>query len=156
MAYVIKQQNVSPQPVLVERHQVSRPEISATIGHALTRIFQYAQEAGVQITGQPFTRYLDASPDQLTIEPGMRVEALPSQDPSDGIVRRETLPGGRVATTIHSGSYETLHKAYAALEAWIKAEELTPAGAPWETYLTDPTAHPDVSDWRTEICWPVA
>ena len=33
---------------------------------------------------------------------------------------------------------------------------LAPGGAPWEYYVTDPAAHPDPADWRTEIFWPVA
>jgi len=29
------------------------------------------------------------------------------------------------------------------------------AGAPWESYVTDPADYPDPADWKTEIFWPV-
>jgi AraC family transcriptional regulator len=28
------------------------------------------------------------------------------------------------------------------------------AGAPWETYLTDPAEVPDPAEWRTEVVYP--
>ena len=28
------------------------------------------------------------------------------------------------------------------------------AGAPWESYITDPAEYPDPKDWKTEVCWP--
>ena len=66
------------------------------------------------------------------------------------------LPGGFVATTTHSGSYDKLNEAHAAIQQWIQAEGLTPAGAPWESYTTDPADYPDPKDWKTEIFWPLA
>ena len=57
---------------------------------------------------------------------------------------------------MHAGTYETLSNAYAALEAWIEANGFTPAGAPWEYYITDPAEHPDPKDWKTGVYWPIA
>jgi AraC family transcriptional regulator len=65
------------------------------------------------------------------------------------------LPGGLVASTIHTGPYDQLTNAYAAVEQWIKSQGFTPGGAPWESYLTDPGEHPDPKDWRTEVLWPI-
>jgi AraC family transcriptional regulator len=70
-------------------------------------------------------------------------------------VVEDTLPGGPAATTVHAGSYETLSDAYGAVEAWMQSHGLPSAGAPWESYITDPTEHPDPRDWKTEVCWPV-
>ncbi len=165
MTYSITRKAVSPQPVLVERRRVKQSEISATIGDVVGRIFQYAQQEGIALTGNPFTRYYDVGPGLMTIEPGIRVAAS-DESPAEGEpttagssdeagVRRDTLPGGSVASTIHAGPYETLRDAYAALETWIESEGLTTSGAPWESYLTDPANHPDPKDWKTEICWPV-
>jgi AraC family transcriptional regulator len=29
------------------------------------------------------------------------------------------------------------------------------AGAPWESYVTDPGQFPNPEDWRTEVYWPL-
>jgi AraC family transcriptional regulator len=70
-------------------------------------------------------------------------------------VRGDVLPGGTVAYTLHSGPYEELRGAYAAIESWMEEQGLTAAGAPWESYITDPTEHPNPADWKTEVFWPV-
>jgi len=161
MTYSIVKQTLAPQRVLVVRRRVGRSQIAATIGECLGRIFGHAQQNGIALSGLPFTRYCEVGPGLLTMEPGIRVtgEAPPDSDPAaecvEGEVRADTLPGGDVATTIHEGPYETLPDAWAALEGWIASEGLTVAGAPWESYLTDPAETPDPKDWKTEICWPV-
>lgn len=164
MTYTIAKKQRSPEAVLVERRRVGRAEIATTIGEVLSRLFQYAQQEGLALTGKPFTRYLDVGPGLMTMEPGMRVAssdgtpAEPSAADASGEltgVRRDTLPGGSVAYTIHAGPYEDLHEAYAAIEAWMLSEGLTATGAPWESYLTSPVEHPDPRDWKTEVCWPV-
>ncbi|MEP6963766.1 MAG: GyrI-like domain-containing protein, partial [Acidobacteriota bacterium] len=67
-----------------------------------------------------------------------------------------SLPGGSVATTMHLGPYEHLQDAYGALQQWMESEGFTPAGSPWESYVTDPGEHPDPKDWKTEVFWPVS
>jgi AraC family transcriptional regulator len=162
MTYSIVRQDLAPQPVLVVRRRVKRSEIAATIGEALPHIFQYAQQNGLALAGHPFTRYVEIGAGLLTIEPGMRVVGSPQPSASmddaartrDGVVQ-DTLPGGPAATTIHAGAYEMLSDAYAALEAWMESNGLAAAGPPWESYITDPTEHPDPKDWKTEVCWPL-
>ena len=66
-----------------------------------------------------------------------------------------TLPGGPAAVVMHTGPYETLQQAYPAMELWMDTQGFKPGGAPWESYVTDPTAVPDPKDWKTEIFWPI-
>lgn len=73
----------------------------------------------------------------------------------DSEVRIETLPGGPAACTTHVGPYDSLPEAWAAVQKWIEEQWLTPAGAPWEDYVTDPADVPDPRDWKTDIFWPV-
>jgi AraC family transcriptional regulator len=155
MAYSITKKELSPQPVLIVRRRVKRSEIAATIGEVLPPIFIYAQQNGIALAGLPFTRYVEMGPGLVTMEPGMRVVA-PAVVSGQGEIVAETLPGGPAATTIHTGPYDTLSDAYAAIEQWIEAEGLAAAGAPWESYITDPAEHPDPKDWKTEVFWPLA
>jgi AraC-like DNA-binding protein/effector-binding domain-containing protein len=157
MEYPISKRELNPQPVLVVRRRVRRAEIAATIGAELPKVFLHAQQRGIAITGYPVTRYLEISMGWVTLETGMRVTARVGEwsvGEQGGDVFAEALPGGPAAVTIHSGPYDQLPDAYAALEEWINANGYHPTGAPWEAYLNDPTDHPNPQDWKTEVSWP--
>lgn len=66
------------------------------------------------------------------------------------------LPGGRAVVGIHVGPFDSLASTYQELLAWVAAEGLELAVGMWEVYLTDPSAEPDPSRWRTRIVWPLA
>jgi AraC family transcriptional regulator len=90
---------------------------------------------------------------RMTIECGVPL-AMPGA--GDGDIVAGELPGGPVASTVHAGPYEQLGETYRALERWMVEQGLRPAGAPWESYVTDPAEHPDPADWRTLVHWPIA
>jgi AraC family transcriptional regulator len=159
MEYSVTRKDLTAQPVLVVRRRVRRAEIAATIAAELPKVFLHAQQRARAITGYPITRYLDTSVGLVTLETGMRVTAHGGESTAsggEGEVLAEMLPGGPAAVTIHSGPYDQLQAAYAALEEWITGNGFRPAGAPWEAYLNDPADHPNPEDWKTEVCWPVA
>jgi AraC family transcriptional regulator len=155
MVYSITKKEIAPQPVLVVKRRVKPAEIATTLAEVLGYVFLHAQRNGIALAGQPFTRYLEWGPGLLTIEAGLPVGAH-AGEASEGEIRAETLPGGFVATTVHTGSYDKLTEAHAAVQQWIEAQGLTAAGAPWECYVTDPADYPDPKDWKTEIFWPLA
>jgi effector-binding domain-containing protein len=158
MGYEIAKQEIAAQPVLVVRRRVRRAGIAAAIGAALPKVFLHAQQRGVAIGGYPITRYLETSVGLVTFETGMRVTAHSgewTEAQGQGEVLAETLPGGSAVTTVHSGPYEQLQDAYAAVEEWIAAKGFQQNGAPWEAYLNDPADHPNPQDWKTEVYWPI-
>ena len=158
MDYTVSRKELATQPVLVVRRRVRRAEIAATVAAELPKVFLHAQRRGIAIAGYPITRYLETSVGLVTLETGMRVTAHSGEwtaDEGEGEVLADTLPGGPAAATIHSGPYDQLQAAYAALEEWIAANGFHAAGAPWEAYLNDPVDHPNPQDWKTEVCWPV-
>jgi effector-binding domain-containing protein len=60
-----------------------------------------------------------------------------------GGVRCVSTPAGEVARTVHTGPYERLPEAHAAIHAWCVANNRKPAGVSWETYgdwTDDPAA----------------
>jgi AraC family transcriptional regulator len=159
MEYSVSKNELAAQPVLVVRRRVRRDEIAATIGTSLPKVFLHAQQNGLAIADFPITRYLETSVGFVTLETGMRVTAHSGKwtaGEGAGDVLAETLPAGPAAVTIHSGPYDQLQAAYAALEEWIAANGFRPAGAPWEAYLNDPADFPNPQDWKTEVCWPIA
>lgn len=152
MSYDITKKELPPQPALVVRRRVKPSEIATVLAEVLPRVFQYAQLSGPALAGQPFTRYLEWGPGLLTIQAGMPIAGLPS---GGGDIAVDTLPGGLVATTTHAGPYDKLSDAHAAIQVWIESKGLVAAGAPWESYVTDPADYPDPKDWKTEIFWPI-
>jgi AraC-like DNA-binding protein/effector-binding domain-containing protein len=155
MEYSIAKKMLSPQPVLVVRRRVKPDQIASTLAEALGQVFLHAQQNGLALAGHPLTRYVEWGPGLLTIEAGLPVAAHSGAN-SSGEVRADTLPGGWAAATTHSGPYDKLTSAHAAVEQWIESQGLTTQGAPWEVYVTDPAEYPDPKDWKTEIFWPLA
>ena len=156
MQYSITKKEIPAQPVLVVRRRIKPADLAATLGEVLGHVFQYAQQNGIAMAGQPFTRYLEWGPGLWTIEAGLPVTANTRETPPEAHVRPDALPGGWVATATHTGAYDKLGEAHAAIQQWIEAEGLTSAGAPWEIYTTDPADFPDPKDWKTEVFWPIA
>ncbi len=166
MTYTIKRKDLSPQPVLVIRRRVKPSEIGSALAEVLPSVFKHAQQTGAAIAGQPFTRYVQWGPGLVTIDAGLPVVSS-GNDSNDGRsasddsaggpeIVADCLPGGPVATVTHSGPYEKLSEAHAAIQQWIEAQGLLAAGAPWETYTTDPADYPDPQDWKTDVFWPLA
>ena len=158
MEYTVSRRELAAQPVLVVRRRVPRAGIAAAIGAELPKVFLHAQQRGIPIAGYPVTRYLETSMGFVTLETGMRVTTTTAEGnlgQGDGDVLAETLPAGPAAVTVHSGPYDQLQAAYAALEEWIAGNGFQSGGAPWEAYLNDPTDYPNPQDWKTEVCWPL-
>jgi AraC family transcriptional regulator len=148
----IERQELQPQHALIVKRRVARSQIAATIAESLGKTFPYALQNGLAIAGRPFVRYSEVGPGLMTMEAGT---PLASPDPGAGEIEPITLPGGPAAVAIHMGPYDTLQDTYAAMERWMQQEGVRAAGAPWESYITDPAEHPDPATWRTDVFWPI-
>jgi len=149
----IERQELQPQPALVVKRRIARTEIAATIAEGLGKTFPYALQNSLAIAGRPFARYSDVGPGLMTIEVGTPLAA-----PADGVgdIEAITLPGGPAAVAVHMGAYDKLQDTYAAIERWMQQQGVRAAGAPWESYITDPAEHPDPAKWRTDVFWPIS
>jgi AraC family transcriptional regulator len=148
----IERRELSPAHVLIVRARCARHELAKTMAECFGKAFPYAMQSGVPLAGRPFTRYLSTGPGLFTIESGCVLGAAAA---GAGEIEAATLPGGAAAVAMHGGSYDTLSETYAEMERWMEKNGMRPAGAPWESYITDPAEHPDPSNWRTEISWPL-
>jgi effector-binding domain-containing protein len=158
MKYEIELKQLTAQPVLIVRRRVPRSDIAITIGKELRAVFVYSQANGIGLTGHPITRYPEYGVGFVTLETGVRVTSHPGDwtpGEGDGNVIRALLPAGPTAAAIHSGSYDGLQDAYAALEKWMADNSRKASDAPWEVYLNDPGDFPDPKDWKTEVFWPL-
>ena len=154
MSVAIAVKDLPALHALVMRRRISPDEVAPTLGEFLPTVFGYAQQHGLAMTGPPFARYPEVGMGSLVIEGGVTIAQPPSTELSDGI-EALTVPAGRAAVAIHRGPYDTLPESYQEIEKWMRDRNLTAAGAPLETYLTDPGDNPDPAAWETEIVQPV-
>jgi AraC family transcriptional regulator len=149
----IERRELTELPIVFVSLRAARHEIAAAIAEGAGKTYSYAQKAGAAIAGHPFTRYLSTGPGLFSMEIGIPLAAAA---PGEGEVKPGVLPAGPAVVAVHAGPYDQLGETYAAVERWMESNSLRPAGPPWEWYKTDPAAHPDPKDWRTEVYWPVA
>ena len=133
MTYTIEKKELSGSNILFMRRRVQHSEIVATLGELLGGTFGYATKSGAALAGPPLCRYRDVSSEGMTLEAGVPVA---TSVPGEGDVLAGSLPAASVASTIHTGPYDSLSEAYTALEKWIAEHELKPAGDPWEVYAS--------------------
>ena len=148
----IERRELAPAHVLIARARCARHELAKTMAELFGKAFPYAMKSGVPLAGRPFTRYLSTGPGLFTIESGC---VLAAAVPGANDVEAAMLPGGPAAVAMHGGTYDSLSETYAEMERWMENNGMRPGGAPWESYVTDPAEHPDPSNWRTEIYWPL-
>jgi AraC family transcriptional regulator len=126
-------------------------DIGPAVGGAIGEVEAAMRTAGVDLGGPPFARY-------LAFEPTIRAEiGFPVLRPAPDIGRviPGRLPGGRVASIVHIGPYDTLERSYSELVRWLAELGLHPSGPLWEVYWSDPEEEPDPAAWRTEIFAPI-
>lgn len=153
MSHTVEITERPAQPVVFQRRTVPMDQLQGALAACLPAVFVHCQQHGLTMAGPPFTRYIAMTPGSATIEAGIPVVEAKGSDEAD--ILAGELPAGPAATTIHQGPYDTLRAAYSALEAFVLEGGHTPAGAPWESYLTDPGEVPDPADWKTQVCMPL-
>lgn len=153
MNYDITRQPIAETIFLHKRARCSHAEIANTLGGLLGHGFQFAVANGLEFRSPPMTLYVEWGPGMVTMHAGLAIAAVPSMALPEGIFV-DVLPACEAAVTIHTGSYDGLADAHAAMEQFLDGEKLVKAGAAREVYLTDPGEVPDVAQWKTQVIWP--
>ncbi len=146
-------ETIDPQATAAIRAEVPTADLRGVFDRAFPQVMGVVEAQGVAITGPPFGFYPRMPADTVAVVVGFPVAAAIM---AEGEVEPFELPGGRVVTATHVGPYDALAQTYEELVAWARGEGLTLAEGMWETYVSDPSAEPDPSTWRTLITWPLA
>jgi effector-binding domain-containing protein len=152
---------VEARPTVCVRIQAPANTLQDVFARYPGTVADQIQEAGAEVTGRLFARYHNFSTELVDVEIGIPVAApipgLPSvAEVPAGEVGSGELPAGRVAVTVHRGSYDGLSATYERLHDWIHASGMSEGSGPWEDYVDDPGDMSDMTDVRTEVFWPLA
>lgn len=142
-----------PVPVAVIRRRTTPEGVAFALGGILPAVFGAVAEAQVPPAGAPFARYFTSTDSEVDFEAGLPLAAPFS---GKGAVQAGELPGGETLVVRHVGSYDTVFTAHDEASRWCAEHGRSPAGPPWETYLTDPGEEPDPGKWVTEVSVPLA
>jgi effector-binding domain-containing protein len=145
--YVCQVQEIPARPTLSVRRVAAVQDLPQVMGPAYGAIMAFAGAQGIPVEGPAYVIYYNMDMSALDMEIGFFApQELPT---AEGNVRSGHFPAGRWATTLHIGPYDGVVYAYAALEQWMAAEGLTPAGLVCEFYYNGPgDAQP--SEYRTQ------
>lgn len=135
MSYTCEFHEVPAKPAATIRTRAAAKDLPQVFGFGFQKIAVYLQERNVQFSGVPFSIYYNMDMDDLDIEFGFLVEG--SFDEKEDI-KASSLPGGKLATTLHVGPYSDVGPAYEALTKWAKENGYKPTGVVYEVYLNDP------------------
>jgi effector-binding domain-containing protein len=149
--YDVQVQTREIQPTAVIRAVLPASEIGPWLAKVYRTLTDVIAAHGTSPSGPPFARYHRLDAGLFAVEAGFPVVTAIE---ADGDARPSCLPGGPVATTIHTGPYSELAPVYEALASWVNDHGGTPEGDAWEVYLSDPARQRDPATWRTEIVQP--
>lgn len=150
------------RPYVAIRKQVTMQELGTVLPPLIGELFAWLGRQDIAPSGAAFFRYHVIDMEALLdIEVGIPVETAVA---GDGRVSPGILPAGRYAVMTHTGPYDDLVDANAALLAWAEengiAWQMSDDGRTWaariEWYETDPTQEPDPQKWETELAFLVA
>jgi len=152
------------QPYAGIRVAVTMAGFPAAADATFPALFAWLGGHGVVPAGAPFIRYhvIDMAA-ELQVEFGAPVTA-PVE--GDGQVTPGVVPAGDYLVLRHTGPYDQLTGANAALQSYAGEHGIrfavsdAPAGQAWagrfEHYLTDPAAEPDAARWQTDVAYLLA
>lgn len=128
--------------------------VNAQMAKTYTQIANDLNKAKVEITGAAFcliTNWDDATKqmDMICAFPVDEKAKIPAK------YKIQQVPAGQAVKVVHRGDYATMEATHNAIMQYIEMKTLSMAGAPWESYLTDPMIEKDTAAWVTEIYYPV-
>lgn len=148
MTYTVQFADLQAQDAaVVRKHVAGAAELPEFLGAAFGEVAQAVAAQGLSVEGAPFGRYVPTGDGGFDVEVGFPVSG--SVKPS-GRVEPDRLPVGRVARTLHVGSYDTVAAAYEAARSFVVDNGCEVTDTPWEAYLDAP----DVPQPRTEVFMP--
>jgi effector-binding domain-containing protein len=135
--------------------------ISGAVDQTYPELFAWLGANGIAPSGAPFIRYLVIDMDaDLELDFGIPVAAPVT---GSGRIQPGVVPEGRYVVLRHTGPYDGLIAANAALQDWAREHGVefdawdTDKGHAWrsrvEYYPTNPAEEPDPAKWEVDVAY---
>lgn len=129
--------------------------ISAAMGKAYFQILAFIDAQGLHEAGAPLSIMRSFSGAEIQFDAAIPVRGAGPDLPRDGAgVRIGSTPAGHVIRVRHTGSYRELVQTHRKIAAYLAALGIARNGAPWESYVSDPTKVAE-ADLLTYVYYPV-
>jgi len=154
-ATAIRERILDGGPTIAVAADLKREDVISWFWDALASLREIATAAGLEQAGPLGGLYDD---ELFTQDAGHARVYLPvKESPAlDGTGARWELPAGLFAVALHVGAHRDVDHTYAALGTYATANGRDGTGPVRERYLANPLDTPDSTQWRTEVCWPLA
>jgi effector-binding domain-containing protein len=134
MAYEIDVEDVASRPIAAVHASVAVGLVAETWRPALDKVWAYLhRHDGLRTDGHNIFIYRHPVRPGAPMEVDFGVEVSRPFVGEGDIVFTHT-PAGTAASTVHIGPPDELAAANAAIEAWCRANQRSPAGVSWEIY----------------------
>jgi len=144
-----------PIAFVAARSEPDDAAIAAAIGAAYAQIGRFLAAHGLEQAGPPLT--INTSWEEGKVyefDAAIPIEGRASGDLSSGPVRLKSTYAGKALKVVHRGPYQGMRATYEKLFAYVAVRGLTPAGPPWDEYVSDPGSTPE-ADLVTNIYLPI-
>jgi len=129
---------------------VGRAEIDAWCSDTYPQLYADATARNLRPVGPAGATYGDAF---FTEERGDVTAYVPV---APGSTDGRLIVGSRYAVALHEGVFTAFDQTYAALGSHVAEHDTVAPGPIREIYLAGPGDVADPSNYRTEVCWPIA
>jgi effector-binding domain-containing protein len=153
MAYEVEIKELASEQLASTRGWYPLSDLAQVMGAQFGRIIAAITAQGLQPAGPPVAIYHAWTEEKVDVELGF--PASGEFNEAQGI-KPSSIPGGRVAFTVHVGPYDTIELAYKAMQEYAEAHGLVMSPLMWERYLTDPDKEPDLNKHVTHAYWPLS
>ena len=144
MAYEVTVREVEALPTAVVQAATTWSLFPRVWPGLLDEVWASLRAGGVDRGCPNVMLYLDDTP-QVEVGVWLRVPCELT-----GRVVRSEIPGGRVATTVHRGSFGRVGEAHVGVLQWCAANAERPTRVRWEIYGPH---HDDPAELTTEVFW---
>lgn len=148
--YNVKVINLKPQTVIVMKVNGNIAQADLFIEGAFNRIDDYLAQKKIKPAGAPFTRIFRFQKGEFEFESGYPIK---EKFEASGDFLVTELPGGKAATTVHVNATKNSQKAYKAIEEWLRTNNYTASGAPWEVYVSKQKVAPELA--KIQVFYPL-
>ena len=151
----ITEVEVEAMPIYYIEDEVKISEMSSDFyGERYGKIGTYLGEDSQNMLEMPLAVYnkWDEEKDRAVIAVAMACE---SEKTGKGEIKKGMSHSGKAVKCVYTGPYEEGDKPHNAIAAYMAANNLEMAGAPWEVYASDPGDEPDSTKWVTHVYYPI-